>query len=63
MSRTRRKDYHHNILINDDKPWYKPNKKFKSLAKKSRKAKEKEALKLDKEIIPEFPNQDVWNWN
>jgi hypothetical protein len=28
-----------------------------------RKAKEKEALKLGKEIIPEFPKTDVWEWN
>lgn len=63
MSRTKRKDYYNDSLVNDQKPFYKPNKRFKQTLKKSRKAKEKEALRLDKEIIPEFPKEDVWNWN
>jgi hypothetical protein len=65
MSRTIRKyyDYNNSTIYNDRKPWFKPNKQFKTLAKKSRKAKEKEALRLDKEVIPEFPKEDVYNWS
>jgi hypothetical protein len=47
----------------DCKKWFKPDKKFKTILKQKRKAKEKEALKLGKEIIPEFPKTDVWEWN
>ena len=63
MSRTKRKDYYSDEKVNDQKPWYKPDSKFKKILKKSRKAKERQALRQDKEIIPEFPKTDVWDWN
>lgn len=45
----------------DKKRGYKPNKKFKQLAKSRRKAKEKQALRENKEA-PTFRKEDVWNW-
>lgn len=54
--------YDFNPYDNDKKPWFKPNKKFKTMEKRIRKAKEKQALKLEKEIIPDFPKTDVWYW-
>ena len=73
MSKTHRKDYYEECskggfgkpwhIQGDKKRWYKPGKKFKKLQKKSRKAKEKEAIRLDKEVIPEFPKTNTWNWN
>ncbi len=50
-------------LKRDGKKAYKPNKKFKTLQKQSRKAKEKQALLKDPDLIPEFPKTDVWNYN
>jgi hypothetical protein len=63
MSRTLRKDYDNNKWVPDSKPYYKPNKEFKTLSKRSRKAKEKEALRLEKEVIPEFPKSNQYDWN
>ena len=63
MSRTKRKDFYNDYLVNDTKPWYKPNSTFKKLAKKSRRAKERDALRHDPDNIPEFPMEDCWNWN
>ena len=67
MSRTFRKTYppYEGWIDNkyDGKKFYKPTKRFKKLQKKSRKAKEREALKLNKEVIPEFPKTDQWLWN
>ena len=40
----------------------KPPKWFKIMQKKKRKAKEKSALRNDKEI-PEFKKTDTWDWN
>ena len=47
----------------DKKKWFKPSKAFKEAQKKGRKAKERQAIREDKEIIPEFPKTDVWDWN
>jgi hypothetical protein len=47
----------------DGKKGFKPNKKFKKLQKQSRKAKEKMALRMEKEVIPEFPRSDCWDFN
>lgn len=63
MSNTYRKDYYKSSWVKDNKPWYKPNKEFKQIKKRSRKAKEKQALRVGAEIIPEFPKTDVWEWN
>lgn len=70
MSNTYRKelDWYYDFAGNrDSKKWFKPNKKFKQLQKKSRKAKEKDALKHilenEDEILPKFPKTDVWDWN
>ena len=56
------------------KPWHikgdrkssaKPGAAFKEVAKSSRKAKERDAMRhLDEnEIIPEFPKTDTWDFN
>lgn len=73
MSRTYRKDHYVECnkisfgkpwhIKGDKKRWYKPNKIFKKTRKQRRKAQEKQALRLEKEIIPEFPKDDVWDWN
>lgn len=47
----------------DKKKWYKPGKIFKQLQKRKRKAKEKAALILEKEVIPDFPKTDQWDYN
>ena len=46
----------------DIKNPFKPNKKFKSLRKRSRKAKERQALRENREI-PVFKKTDTWDWN
>ncbi len=68
MSRTKRKiypPYERNSFDSDRdcKKWFKPPAKFKKLLKKKRKAKERQALRLGLEVIPEFPKTDVWEWN
>lgn len=47
----------------DGKAWFRPSKKFKKIQKQRRKAKEKQALLKDPDLIPEFPKEDVYNWN
>lgn len=71
MSRTRRKDFYveaegkplfgkpHHVL-GDRKKWYKPGKTFKSIQKKRRKAKEKDAMRHDPESVPVFKREDQW---
>jgi len=68
MSRTKRKIYppYEKGLFDDSrdkKKWFKPPSKFKKIMKSRRKAKEKQAFRQDKEIIPEFPKTDTWKWN
>ena len=63
MSRTLRKTRDKNKYSNDSKPWFKPDSRFKEFTKKSRKAKEKEALRLGNEVIPEFPKSNQYDWN
>jgi len=71
MSRTiRKKNPIWKEIINnrssDKKPFYKPDKNFKKIAKSKRKAKEKAAIKklIDEksEIVPKFPKQDIYDW-
>ncbi len=45
----------------DKKPWYKPGKVFKVCEKRSRKAKERNALRAGEEM-PIFRKTDVWNF-
>ena len=67
MSRTYRKltswDFDSEKGARDCKKYHKPPGNFKKYLKKSRRAKERMAFKMDKEIIPEFPNEDQWSWN
>ena len=67
MSHTYRKltdwDFKAETATRDKKKWWKPTKVFKQIQKKGRKAKERQALKEEKEIIPEFPKTDTWDWN
>lgn len=52
----------------DRKAWHKPNKVFKRIKRQAEKAKVKQAIHRmmhDPEgdnIIPHFPNSDVWDW-
>lgn len=46
----------------DHKPYCKPNSKFKKLQKQRRKAKEKQALKVNPDNIPIFKKTDEWDW-
>lgn len=54
----------------DEKPWYKPPKKFKKPRRQKERAKQKDTLRhVGVEIDPEevvFPDpkkDDVWDWN
>jgi len=48
----------------DRKDFYKPNKKYKTVTKKLRKAKERAAMqRKDYDNVPKFPMSDVWDWN
>jgi hypothetical protein len=46
----------------DRKPYFKPNSEFKKVRRRIRRAKEKQALRENKEI-PIFKKDDVWDWN
>lgn len=65
MGKTFRKGHYNSEKHRDKKHWYKPNADFKRMQKKSRKAKERDAMRhLDEnEIIPDFPKTDTWDWN
>ena len=66
MSRTHRKSYFNILAVNTDsgrdkKPWYKPGRAFKTMEKRARKAKERNAIRSG-DIIPLFRKTDVWNY-
>lgn len=46
----------------DRKKWYKPGKSFKRPRRSSEKAKVKQAIKHEKEVLPAFKKDDVWSW-
>jgi hypothetical protein len=49
------------VVGRDDKPWDKPNKKFKQMYRQMERAKAKQAVSQDKE--PEIVKKsDKWNW-
>lgn len=67
MSRTIRRDcgeYRSSDLdtTRDRKKWYKPGRIFKDLKKSRRKAKERMAFRMGKDV-PDFPKTDVWDYN
>ena len=49
------------VKSKDSKPWFKPNKDFKTVMKKIRRAKERSAL-INGKDIPKFNKENVWNW-
>lgn len=65
--------YHHDFKVDyyskrnrkyDKKHWYKPDKDYKKVTKKIRKAKERAAMhKKRYDNIPIFKKSDVWDWN
>lgn len=68
MSRTKRKGYYFLIdwadidTSRDKKKWYKPDKKYKRMKSRVRKAKIKDALTKQKEL-PIQKKRDVWDWD
>ena len=51
-------------LKRDRKDYFKPNKAYKTVTKKLRKAKEREAMNNRRyDCMPKFPKSDVWDWN
>jgi hypothetical protein len=57
-------DYKKRNFKRDHKDWGKPDKKYKTVTKKLRRAKERAAMqKHDYDNVPKFPNSDVWDWN
>lgn len=66
MSNTYRKDCYGDwgdkAYKSDHKPYCKPNSKFKKAQKQRRKAKERQALRVNPDNIPSFKKSDVWNW-
>jgi hypothetical protein len=52
----------YNFLSRDSKPCFKPDKKFKKIMRKKRKAKNKHEFRNGKEIT-NHRKEDVWDWN
>ena len=50
------------VKSKDSKVWFKPNKTFKKMMSKKRKAEIKDAMRKGKEI-PRHKKEDQWNWN
>ena len=67
MSHTYRKftpwDFKKEEATRDKKKWFKPTSTFKQCQKRKRKAKERQAFRDEKEVIPEFRRTDQWDWN
>lgn len=68
MSRTIRSGFYiesHNESMEtsrDKKKHYKPDKQFKKIRNRLRKAKIKDAMRKQKEL-PVFKQSDIWGWN
>lgn len=69
MSRTKRTGFYLQAGIEgtydsdrDKKKWYKPDKPFKKMKSRMRKAKIKDALRNEREL-PKFYQSDQWDWN
>ena len=57
-------DYTKRNFKRDRKNWNKPDKDYKKVTKKIRKAKEREAMAQKKyDCMPRFRKSDVWDWN
>ena len=57
-------DNHKRNYKRDRKDYFKPDKNYKTVTKKLRKAKERAAMqKHDYDNIPRFRNSDEWDWN
>ena len=69
MSRTKRKvceEYKDSVFdtTRDKKKWYKPNKEFKKLRRRSERAKIKSKLNNgNEEDIITYKRSDEWDWN
>lgn len=46
----------------DSKPWFKPDKTFKKISKKKRKAEQRSAFIKNPENIPEHKKTDGWDY-
>jgi len=57
-------DNHKRNFKRDRKDYFKPDKKYKTMTKELRRAKERAAMqKHDYDNVPKFPKSDVWDWN